>query len=188
MLFHLDLSLLEVMFVYTVKMSRKGIFSLFALIPSIQLVTGLPDSTKSATKGHVVVSGPWAGSYEYPSQEFEPRHSLAIPGRVDHNSLMLLVLIMRLLLTYTPRCIIGKKKRDWLVEWVEKVSFDWLNKLFVISSSERHHQTLLTDRNLLAVVQETQSFILSILLSLLPRVLELDEHHTLRDLPFYEEV
>ncbi|KAL6331543.1 hypothetical protein AAG906_011483 [Vitis piasezkii] len=131
-------------------MSRKGIFSLSALILSIQLVIGLPDSTKGATKGHVVVSGPWAGSYEYPSQEFEPRHSLAIPG---------------------------KKKRDWLVEWVEKVSFD----------CERHHQTLLIDRNLLAVVQKTQSFILSILPSLLPRVLELDEHHTLRDLPFYEE-
>ena len=35
MLFHLDLSLLEVLFIYTVKMSRKGIFSLFAHIPSL---------------------------------------------------------------------------------------------------------------------------------------------------------
>ena len=145
MLFHLDLSLLEIMFVYTVKMSRKWIFSLFALISSIQLVTGLPDSTKGATKGYVVVSGLWAGSYEYPGQEFEPRHSLAIPSRVDHSSPILLVLIMRLLLMYTPRCIIGNKKRDRLLEWVEKASFDWLNKLFVISSSERHHQTLLID-------------------------------------------
>ncbi|RVW14427.1 hypothetical protein CK203_090775 [Vitis vinifera] len=93
----------------------KGIFSLFALIPSIQLVTGLPDSTKSATKGHVVVSGPWAGSYE--------KEEKGLAGRVGGE-----------------------------------------------------------------VVQETQSFILSILPSLLPRVLELDEHHTLRDLPFYEEV
>ncbi|KAL6335918.1 hypothetical protein AAG906_003543 [Vitis piasezkii] len=37
---------------------RKGIFTLFAHIPSRQLVTGLPDSTKGATKGHVVVLGP----------------------------------------------------------------------------------------------------------------------------------
>lgn len=30
--FHLDLSLLEILFIYTIKMSRKGIFSLFAQI------------------------------------------------------------------------------------------------------------------------------------------------------------
>ena len=42
--------------------------------------------------------------------------------------------------------------RGRLVEWVEKASFDRLNKLFVISASERNYQTLLTDRNLLAVV------------------------------------
>ena len=40
---------------------------------------GLPDSTKGATKGHVVVSSPWAGSYEHPSHAFEPRRSLGIP-------------------------------------------------------------------------------------------------------------
>lgn len=95
---------------------------------------------------------------------------------------------MRLLLTYTTQCITGNKKRDRLVEWVEKTSFDRLNKLFVISSSKRHHQTLLTDWNLLAVVWESQSFILPILSHLLPKVLEPDEHHTLRDLSFYEEV
>ena len=58
MLFHLYLSLLEVLFIYTVKMSRKGIFSLLTHIPSLQLVTGLSDSTKGAAKGHIVISGP----------------------------------------------------------------------------------------------------------------------------------
>ena len=58
MLYHLDLSLLEVLFIYTIKMSGKEIFSLFAHIPSLQLVTGLLDSTKGATKGCVVVLGP----------------------------------------------------------------------------------------------------------------------------------
>ncbi|RVW68076.1 hypothetical protein CK203_064585 [Vitis vinifera] len=32
----------------------------------------LPDSTKGAIKGHVVL-GPWVGSYEHLAQEFEPR-------------------------------------------------------------------------------------------------------------------
>lgn len=42
--------------------------------------------------------------------------------------------------------------RGRLVEWVEKASFDLLNKLFVISTSERHHLTLLTYKILLDVV------------------------------------
>ncbi|RVW23205.1 hypothetical protein CK203_099542 [Vitis vinifera] len=103
---------------------------------------------------------PWVGSYEHPGRKFEPRRSLPI---------------------------LGKKKRDRLVEWVEKASFDRLNKLFVIFSSEWHHQTLLIDWNLLVVVRESQLYILPILPCLAPKVLELDEHHTLNDLPFYEE-
>ncbi|KAL6319663.1 hypothetical protein AAG906_026712 [Vitis piasezkii] len=73
MLYHLDLSLLEVLFIYTIKMSGKEIFSLSAHIPSLQLVTGLPDSTKGAAKGHVVVLGPWVSSYEHPVHLFEPQ-------------------------------------------------------------------------------------------------------------------
>ena len=66
MLFRLDLSLLKIIFIYTVKMSEKEIFILSAHILSLQLVTGLPDSTKDTTKGHVIVSGPWAGLLEHP--------------------------------------------------------------------------------------------------------------------------
>lgn len=51
-------------------------------------------------------------------------------------------------------CDIGKKKKGRLMEWVEKACFDRLNKLFVISTSKWHYQTLLTYENLLAVVQE----------------------------------
>ena len=50
MLYHLDLSSLGVLFIYTIKMSTKKIFSLSAHIPSLQLVTGLPNSNKGAKK------------------------------------------------------------------------------------------------------------------------------------------
>ena len=73
------------------------------------------------------------------------------------------------------------------MEWVEKTFFDWLNKLFVISSRERHHQTLFIDRNLLVVVRESQSYVISILPRLAPKVLVPSEHHILKDLIFYEE-
>lgn len=71
MLFRLDLFLLEIFFIYTVKMNEKGILSLSTHIPSLHLVTGLSDSTKGATKGHVIVSGSWVSLLEHPGQEFE---------------------------------------------------------------------------------------------------------------------
>ena len=74
-----------------------------------------------------------------------------------------------------------------MVEWVKKASFDRLNKLFKITTIERHHQTLLSARNLLAVVQEPQPYVLNIFLRRLPKVVVPGEHFVLKDLPFYEE-
>lgn len=95
---------------------------------------------------------------------------------------------MGLLLMFIALHGIGKKKRGRLVEWVKKAFFDWLNKLFVISTSEQHYETLLTDRSLLAVVQELQLYVLPILPHLVPKVLVPGEHHVLKNLSFYEEV
>ena len=73
-----------------------------------------------------------------------------------------------------------------MVQWVEKASFNCLNRLFEITSVERHYQTLLTARNLLAVVREPQSYVLNILPRRLPKVVVPKEHFVLKDLPFYE--
>lgn len=72
------------------------------------------------------------------------------------------------------------------MEWVEKASFNGLNKLFEISTNERNHQILLTDRNFLVMVRELKSFILPILPSLTPKVLVSGGYHVLKDLPLYE--
>lgn len=69
---------------------------------------------------------------------------------------------------------------------MEKAFFNCLNKLFVISNSEQNHQTILTDRNLLVVVREPQSYILPIIPRLTPKILVLGEHHVLKNLHFYE--
>ena len=74
-----------------------------------------------------------------------------------------------------------------MVEWVEKASFDHLNKLFEIIAIERHHQMLLSTRNLLAVVREPQPYVLNILPRRLPKVVVPGEHFVLKDLPFYEK-
>lgn len=72
------------------------------------------------------------------------------------------------------------------VEWVEKASFDQLNKLFEISATERNHQVFLMDKNLLSVVMESKPFILPILPHLAPQSFVIGEHHMLKDLPCYE--
>ena len=81
MLYNLDLTLLEVFFVYSLKKVKNDIFSMSAHLPSLQLVTELPDSTKGGATGHVVVRGAWAGLLEHPARPFNPNYSLEVPGR-----------------------------------------------------------------------------------------------------------
>ncbi|RVW62609.1 hypothetical protein CK203_059535 [Vitis vinifera] len=112
-----------------------------AHLPSLQLVTELPDSTKGGAKGHVVVRGAWAGS-KHPARPLSPNYSLVIPG---------------------------PEKRGHIVDWVEKTSFACLNKLFEIDAKERHYKTLLSMRNLMAVVRKSQDYVVNILSRKLPR-------------------
>ena len=80
MLFNLNLSLLEVLFVYTIKKGKKDIFNMFAHILSLQLVTNLPYSNKGRAKGHVLVRGPWAGLLEHLERDFCLNYSLKLLG------------------------------------------------------------------------------------------------------------
>ena len=80
MLFNLDLTLLEVLFIYSVKKLKTDIFSFVACLPSMQLVTSLPDSTKGGAKGHVLVKGVWAGLAVHLDRPFAPNQSLKVPG------------------------------------------------------------------------------------------------------------
>ena len=80
MLFNLDLTLLEVFFVYSLKKAKTDIFNMSAHLSSLQLVTEVPDSTKGGVKGHVMVRGAWAGS-KHPARPFSPNYSLVIPGK-----------------------------------------------------------------------------------------------------------
>ena len=80
MLFNLDLSLLEVLFAYSVKKGKNDIYNFVVSIPSLQLVTGLPDSTKVAARRHVLVKGTWAGLTVHPDKQFAPNQSLKTLG------------------------------------------------------------------------------------------------------------
>lgn len=91
------------------------------------------------------------------------------------------------MLTFSILVCADKEKMGRMVEWVEKALFDHLNKLFVITSNERNHQTLLSAQNLLAVIREPQAYVLPIISKRFPKVVVLGEHHVFKELPFYEE-
>nr|CAN80226.1 hypothetical protein VITISV_006438 [Vitis vinifera] len=161
MLYSLDLTLLEVFFVYSLKKAKNDIFSVSAHLPSLQMVTELPDSTKGGAKGLVAVRGVWAGLSQRASRPFSPNYTLKIPGL---------------------------ELRGHLVDWVEKASFVCVCKLFEIDPKERAYKTLLSARNLIAVVPESQEYVINIL----PRKLAKDEivpgeHYTVKELPLYQE-
>lgn len=76
--------------------------------------------------------------------------------------------------------------RSRFVEWVEKASFNHLNKLFEITTNKRNHQIFLTDRNLLVVVREPKLYVLPILPHPVLKVLVPSKHHVLKDFTFYK--
>ena len=84
--------------------------------------------------------------------------------------------------------VADKDKRGKLVEWVEKATFDRLNRLFEIAAVERSCETLLSAQNLHLVIQEPQPYMLNILPRWLPKEVVAGEHFVLKDLPFYAAV
>ena len=82
----------------------------------------------------------------------------------------------------------GPEMRGHIVDWVEKTSFACLNKLFEIDANERHYGTLLTARNLMAVVWESQEYVVNIFPRKMPKEVVPGEHYILKDLPIYQEV
>ena len=74
-LYRLDILLVEICFVYTLKLGTDGQLSMLAHNPRLQFVTGLPDSLKTEAKGVVLVRGPW----------YETLGSLGLPFDVDQS-------------------------------------------------------------------------------------------------------
>ena len=80
LLYQLDISLVEVYFIYTLKLANGGRLSLSAQSPRRQFVTGLPDSPKTEAKGVILVRGPWYETPGSPDLLFTLNRSMAFPG------------------------------------------------------------------------------------------------------------
>ena len=79
-LYQLDISLVEICFIYTLKLGTGGYLSMSSHSHRLQFVTRLPDSPKTEAKGVVLVRGSWyktPGSLGLP---FDANQSLMFPG------------------------------------------------------------------------------------------------------------
>ena len=65
---------------------------------------------------------------------------------------------------------------------MEKTSFAWLNKLFEIDVANQVYNVLLSNKNLLALIENPKLFIIPVFSRLAHSSLVLDEHFMLKDL------
>ena len=100
-LYQLDISLVEVFFIYTLKLAHGGWLSMSAQSPQLQFVTRLPDSPKTEAKGVILVRGPWYETLGSPDLPFTLNRLMAFLGVFKCGIYMLLhVYPMRFLNKY----------------------------------------------------------------------------------------
>ena len=79
-LYQLDISLVEICFIYTLKLGIGACLSMSAHSPWLQFVTGLSDSPKTKAKGVVLVKGLWYETSGSSGLPFDLNQSLSFPG------------------------------------------------------------------------------------------------------------
>ena len=80
LLYQLDISLVEVYFIYTLRLAHGGWLSMSAQSPRLQFVMGLPDSPKIEAKGVILVRGPWYETPSSPNLPFTLNRTMGFPG------------------------------------------------------------------------------------------------------------
>ena len=79
-LYKLDISLVEISFIYSLKLGTGGQLSMSAHSPRLQFVTELPDSPKTEMKGVVLVRSPWYQTPDSLGLPFDLTEFLVFPG------------------------------------------------------------------------------------------------------------
>ena len=77
-IYQLDILLVEICFIYALKLRIQGCLSMSAYIPWLQFVTGLPDSPKIEEKGVILAKGLWYETSGSPGLPFDLNQSLLI--------------------------------------------------------------------------------------------------------------
>ena len=75
----MDISLVEICFVYMLKLGTGGRLFMSAHSPRLQFVTRLPDSPKTEAKGVLLVRGPWYKTLGSLGLPFDVNQSFTFP-------------------------------------------------------------------------------------------------------------
>lgn len=93
-LFNLELFLLEILFIYIIKLNKWRKFIISAYIRQLQLITNLPDSRKGWAIRHVIVSREWKFSTPDVRGLYPLNHTLKLPNkRLDTAFLFFLIFV-----------------------------------------------------------------------------------------------
>ena len=79
-LYQLDLTLLELFIIYFLNVGSGGRMSMSVLSPRLQIVNGLPNSSKTKAKGALLVRGPWDETPSSPGLPFNVNRSQSFLG------------------------------------------------------------------------------------------------------------
>ena len=79
-LYQLDLSLVEICFIYALKVGQGGRLSMSVRNAWLQIVNELPDLPKMEAKGVLLVRGPWDETPGSPRLPFRANRSQSFPG------------------------------------------------------------------------------------------------------------
>ena len=80
LLYQLDLSLVEIYFIYALKVGQGGRLSMSVRSARLQIVNGLPYLPKMEAKGALLVRGPWDETPGSPGLPFRVNRSQSFPG------------------------------------------------------------------------------------------------------------
>lgn len=114
---------------------------------------------------------------------FSPIRSLDLLS-IDFPPPTILVLLFGSVIIF--KFCIGKEKHDHLVKWVEKLSWDCLNKLFEIESIKRKIFVLLIEKNFKCVLDHQRSFVILVFSRFAPFSHVPNKYFLLKDLKVYE--
>ena len=79
-LYQLDLSLVEILIIYSLIIGPGGRMYMSILNPRFQIANGLPDSPRIEAKGALLVKGPWDETSSSPGLPFNVNLSQSFPG------------------------------------------------------------------------------------------------------------
>ena len=123
----------------------------------------------------ILVRGPWDETPGSPDLPFDVNHSMFFP-----SILRVLILCTRVSLLWYVRA--GKNRRGKLVHWVERASFEKIQRLLDISKKERNHEVILTVKNLHDLSHHPSPYIVPIIPHPLPLEIVEGEHFITVDL------